>query len=201
MAIERVKCRARVQVAGVTAETPYVQSFNVTKQRGQISTFSASLKILASDAGDLAGGAVKIWAGQDSANTLIFTGVCKAAKISPCFDDPQYVMLSIGGSDKLMMLEGKKFTRRCRATHASWCAITGVVRKGLKSGKFATNFREPILEISDGTLEKQNTLTGYRPVNSIDSQKHSSSGGGDSARSATIHVSDYDEGNYSPSGP
>ena len=45
MAIERVKVRARIDIGGLSVSTPFVQSFNVRKQRGQISTFDASLKV------------------------------------------------------------------------------------------------------------------------------------------------------------
>ena len=161
MAIERVKCRARVEIAGITVETPFVQSFNVRKQRGQISTFDVSLKVPATTSATLAGGDVKIYAGVDSANTLIFTGMCRAAKVSLCYDDPYYVILSASGADKMILLQGKKFTRRCRATKSSWCSITGVVRQGLKSGKFAYS-TEPTLELGPGDLYKQNNLVAPR---------------------------------------
>jgi len=164
MAIKRVKCRASVSIGGVTVNTPFVQSFNVRKQRGQVSTFDASLKVPAETSMNIAGGDVVISAGENSASDTIFTGTCRQAKVSPCFDDPQYVILSISGADKLSLLQGKKFTRRCRATETAWCAITSVTRKGLKSGKFAYN-TEPIIDINDGRLEKQNNTTGFRPEN------------------------------------
>lgn len=167
MAITMVKCRALVKVAGVSVETPWVQSFNVRKQRGQVSTFDASLKVRVSSVNDLISGDVEIYAGENSASNLIFTGICRSAKISPCHDDPYYVILSISGADALSLLQGKKFTRRCRGTQTSWCSITGVVRKGLKSGKFAYN-TEPIIEINDGDIEKKNNVTGYRGQNIVD---------------------------------
>jgi hypothetical protein len=171
MAITMVKCRAKVQVASLEVVTPYVQSFNVRKQRGQVSTFDAALKVPSDNVSSLAGGDVKIWANSgDDATKLIFTGVCRSAKISPCHDDPFYVILSISGADALSYLQGKKFTRRCRGTLASWCAITGVVRKGLKSGKFAYN-TEPILETDDGNIEKARNVTGYRSENVVDGIK------------------------------
>lgn len=167
MAITQVKCRAEVSVGGITVVTPYVQSFNVRKQRGQVSTFDASLKVPAGTAGTLTGGDVTIRAGEGSATNLIFTGICRSAKVSPCFDDPQYVMLSISGADKLSLLQGKKFTRRCRSTASSWASITGVVRKGLKSGKFAYN-TESNFDINGGTLNKEDPTTGTRALNAVD---------------------------------
>ena len=164
MGITRVKCRAQVSIGGLTVSTPFVQSFNVRKQRGQVSTFDASLKIPSGTAGNLAGGDVVIKAGEGSANKTIFNGICRAAKVSPCFDDPSFVILSVSGADVLSYLQGKKFTRRCIATKSTWCAITGVNRKGLKSGKFAFN-NEPQIEINDGICEKQDNRTGQRPEN------------------------------------
>jgi hypothetical protein len=168
MSIKQVKCRARIQIAGLVVDTPYVQSFSVQRRRGQISTFDASLKAQASAAASLAGGDVKIWAGEGSPSNLIFTGMCKMAKISPCYDDPAYVMISISGQDKLSLLEGKKFTRRCRSTNSAWCAITGIVRKGLKSGKFAYS-SEPVISLEDGKSSGDREMSGTRNMNAVDS--------------------------------
>lgn len=173
MAIQRVKCRAEVSVGGITIRTPFVQSFNVRKQRGQVSTFTASLKVPAGTSSQLAGGDVIIKAGEEGSLNTIFTGICRQANVSPCFDDPQYVLVSISGVDKLSLLQGKKFTRRCRATDTAWCAITGVSRKGLKSGKFAYN-TEPILDIKSGKIERQNNLAGFRAENIKDAIKPAS---------------------------
>lgn len=192
MAITRVKCRAKVDVAGLIVETPFVQSFNVTKQRGQVSTFSASLKVPAGSASTLAGGSVKIWAGEGGADNLIFTGMCRTAKISPCFDDPQYVILSISGMDNLIMLQGKKFTRRCRATDSAWCAITGVTRKGLRSGKFAYN-TEPVLTMNDGQLEKQDNVTGTRTDNVVDGNHNTTPSSNNEDESVTILIESFSE--------
>lgn len=154
MAIDRIKVRARVEIGSIRIETPFVQSFNVTKQRGQVSTFSASLKVSNDEiSGVISGGDVRIYAGEDSPSDVIFTGICRAAKTSPCYDDPKYVILSISGADKMSLLHGKKYTRRCRSTSTAWAAITGVVREGLKSGKFART-NEPTLEMDDGELER-----------------------------------------------
>lgn len=161
MAIERVKIRATVSVAGITVSTPFVQSFNVRKQRGQVSTFDATLKVSHDEIGaNLTGGAVAITAGAEGNTNLIFTGVCRAAKISPCYDDPKYVILSVSGADAMSLLNGKKYTRRCRSTKSTWVAITGVARDGLKSGKFAyTN--EPTITMDGGKLEKESNLTAH----------------------------------------
>lgn len=168
MAIERVKIRATVEIGNLIVSTPYIQSFNVRRQRGQVSTFDASLKVSHDEIGSaITGGAVVIKAGEDTPADTIFTGICRSAKISPCYDDPKYVILSVSGADQMSLLQGKKFTRRCRASKSTWVAITGVVREGLKSGKFAyTN--EPTIEIDQGRLEKQNNVTAHTAIANTD---------------------------------
>ena len=168
MAIRRIKIRARIEVSGITAETPYIQSFNVNKRRGQVSTFDASLKVSSdSVGGSIAGGMVVIYAGEGDSgkSNKIFTGICRAAKISPCFDDPKYVILSISGADQMSLLEGKRYTRRCRSSQSTWTAITGVIRKGLKSGKFAYT-REPTIELNPGTLNSDSVQVAHGAVKS-----------------------------------
>ena len=174
MSIEMVKCRATVSIGGVSVSTPYVQSFNVRKQRGQVGTFDASLKVNGDSIGSsLTGGAVVISAGAGGSLSTIFTGICRQAKVSPCFDDPAYVILSISGADALSLLHGKKYTRRCRETLAAWVGITGVVREGLKSGKFAYN-HEPTITTDAGLQEKDNSLFGTPGTNTLSDKNLSS---------------------------
>jgi hypothetical protein len=186
MSIEMVKCRASVSVGGLTVVTPYVQSFNVRKQRGQVSTFDASLKVNGdSIGGGSLGGEVQIYAGAGSPSKLIFTGICRQAKISPCYDDPAYVILSISGADALSLLQGKKYTRRCRSSKAAWVGITGVVREGLRSGKFAYD-HEPTITTDGAKLEKTNNLTGTPGVSTMPRGRSTSKG--DTLRPVTITV-------------
>lgn len=192
MAIKRVKCRARVEVAGLSVSTPFVQSFNVRKQRGQISTFDASLKVPAGSGSGLGSGDVRIYAGEGPLSNLIFTGICRSAKISPCFDDPNYVMISISGADTLSMLQGKKFTRRCRATKSSWASITGIVRKGLKSGKFAYN-TEAHFEIDDGKTSKEDPTSSSRSINAVDGTGPSAPETGENEESVMVKIQIFNE--------
>jgi hypothetical protein len=151
--IEQVKVRARIEIGSLKVETPYIQSFSVKKSRGAISTFDASLKISHEDvSGAITGSKVIIYAGVKGKLKKIFTGMVRSAKISPCFDDPQFVMISISGSDNLILLNGKKYTRRCRVTKSKYVTITGVVRAGLKTT--GMNYeRDPFPEINDCELE------------------------------------------------
>ena len=139
MGISQVPIRAIVEVGGKAIKTPYVLSFNVHRRRGSPASFTASVKVkdgLGSGQGGVGGG-ITISAGSGG-TPLIFTGIVRGAKITPCWDDPSYVIVSLSGDDTLSLLKGKKYTRRCRGTKSSFCIITDVVRSGLKSGKFAT---------------------------------------------------------------
>lgn len=137
MSINLVKIRAQISIGNnFIVETPYIQSFNVRKSRGQLSTFDASLKVEYSKiSGSNVGGSVKIQAGANGSMHTIYTGIMKKSTISPCWDDPGYVILNISGTDELSKLQGKKYTRRCRSTKSSWVAINSVTRKGLRDGK------------------------------------------------------------------
>lgn len=137
--IELVEVRARIEVGNnFDVETPFIQSFSVRKTRNQPSTFDASLKVdhekIISNS---IGGDIVIYAGTKSNMNKIFTGVLQRASVSPCWDDPGYVLLNISGVDVLSRLAGKKYTRRCRATKSTWVAITSLARPGLRDGKFS----------------------------------------------------------------
>ena len=148
MSIQMVKVRARITIGNLVVETPFIQSFSVTRARGQISNFSASLKVYYGQiSGIIAGSNVTIEAGEGAPVNKIFTGMIKKATISPCFEDPSYVIMNVNGTDKLDFLQGKRYTRRCRSTRATWVSIENVTRKGLKSGKFKY-VRKPAFEIS-----------------------------------------------------
>ena len=137
MAIDMVKIRAKITIGTLIVKTPYILSFNVSKVRGQVSTFSASLKVSHSDvAGNIVGNSIKIEAGEDSPKTVIFQGIVRKATISPVFDDPNYVSINLSGEDILSLLKNKRYTRRCISTQSVWYSINGVTRKGFRSSKF-----------------------------------------------------------------
>lgn len=139
MSINMIKIRATISIgSNFVVKTPFIQSFNVRKTRGQLSSFDASLKVAHTELTQSnVGGRVVISAGEEGGEKKIFTGILKKATVSPCWDDPGYVMLNISGTDELSKLQGKKYTRRCRATKSTWVSIDGVVREGLRDGKFA----------------------------------------------------------------
>lgn len=156
--IEMVKIRATIQIGSFEVRTPFIQSFNVTKTRGQISTFSASIKVKAGTS-DFVGENIVIWAGEENDEQKIFTGLVKRATISPVFDDPEYVLVNLSGKDVLSELEGKKFTRRCKASRSAWVTIEGVTRKGLKSGKFKARGAKSSFHVVNAEIEEDAQLT------------------------------------------
>lgn len=170
--ITMVRIRAKISIGGLSAETPFIRSFNVSKSRGQVSTFNAVLKVPHDSITDnIVGDSVVIEAGEGSPNIKVFTGMVRQAKISPCWDDPYYVDLALSGSDRLSYLQGKKFTRRCRSTRASWVSIDSVVRRGLKSGKFKY-IERPVLETSkDEPVSDGHQITATRNMTIPDAPK------------------------------
>lgn len=150
MSISQVPIRATISVGGTSIKTPYVLSFNVHRRRGSPSSFDASVKVNSGvGGGGLAGGGISISAGS-SGSTTIFTGIVKGAKITPCWDDPSYVIITLTGEDSLSLIKGNKYTRRARGSSSSFCLISGVVRSGLKSGKFAVTSGGESFEIDGG---------------------------------------------------
>jgi hypothetical protein len=170
MAIEMVKVRAKITVGGLSAGTPplgfnnHILSFNVDKARGQLSSFSASLKVRRDEVsgGALNNAAIEIWAGENSASTQIFSGLVKTVTISPNRDDPSYVILNISGTDILSRLNGRKFTRRCRSSKGVWISIDNMSRPGLRDGKLAFSGNEKSLTTWGGDVFKGDNLTTTR---------------------------------------
>jgi len=163
MSIRMIKIRATVSIgSGFIIRTPFVQSFNVRKSRGQISSFDASLKVSHNEITQSnMGGRVTISAGEEGNERRIFTGILKKATVSPCWDDPGYVLLNISGVDELSKLQGKKYTRRCRATKSTWVSIEGVVREGLRDGKFA--YETDVVTISPDRMVPGGTESSVTP--------------------------------------
>ena len=137
MSIERVPIRATITFGGISVATPYILSFNVTKTRNSKSTFSASLKVMSTKLSSLINNEVTISAGEKGRERLIFTGFILSSRPSICFDDPNYTILNISGSDILYRLEGEKYTRRQMDSQARWAIIDSVIRPAEKGSQFA----------------------------------------------------------------
>lgn len=158
MSITQVPIRASVSIGGGSVETPYVLSFNVHRRRGSPSTFDASIKVKGSVGGGTPTGGISISAGGGGASNKIFTGIIKGAKVTPCWDDPSYVVITLTGDDALSLLQGKKYTKRISGPGAgAFCLITGVVRPGLKSSKFANSGVDNAFTIDSGNVNENST--------------------------------------------
>ena len=169
MGIELIKVRAKISVGNLSVETPFVQSFNVQKTRGQISSFTAQLKVDSDQlSGSNVGGLVSIEAGANGTMNQIYTGILKKSTIAPCWDDPGYVIWNISGEDTLSLLNGKKYTRRCRSTKHSYVTINSVIRKGLRGGKFQAVVNT--IETNSGTSVGEFELKAPPIPNSVGSR-------------------------------
>lgn len=195
MSITMVKIRAKITIGtSFTCRTPFIQRFNVNKSRSRPATFDASLKVANSViSGNISGDSVTIEAGESASGdfsnlTTIFTGFIKQARISPCMDDPSYVIISISGIDPLGYLDGKKYTRRCRAAKGTFVTIDSVQRRGLKSGKFGYNKLSNV-EINSGDVDKKYNLTETRDITPPKTKKAPSD---DSRTGAKLIITSHD---------
>lgn len=125
MSISEVKVRATIEFGGESISTPYVLSFSVTRNRNSPGTMNASVKVPAQRSGT-ASGEVIVKAGTSSGKDTIFTGDLKSVTVSPCWDDPYYVILNIQAVDFLDRLRDTSFTRRQLGHDQSFAFITGV---------------------------------------------------------------------------
>ena len=157
--IKLVPVRATVVVGSLSASTPYVVSFNVNRARGQSGTFNATIKVHYSQLANTVGGDVTINAGPEGSTRRIFTGICRSSNVTPCRDDPSYIMLTVSGDDILSELKNKKITRRCKSSAATWVEITGVVRPGLKSTKLAYQKRTENIKMDPITTRDEDPVT------------------------------------------
>lgn len=169
MAIKRVRIRATISFGGISVSTPYILSFNVTKTRNSKSTFSASLKVLSSELRSINNNEVEIYAGEKGRERKIFTGFILSSRPSICFDDPNYTILNISGSDILYRLEGEKYTRRQMDSKARWAVIESVVRPAEKGGQFAlvnanVQYTDPDVTSS---IEKKNKSNNTSDLNAF----------------------------------
>lgn len=165
MSVRQVPIRASISIGSGMVETPYVLSFNVHRRRGSPSTFDASIKVKGSVGGGTPTGGISISAGGEGVSHKIFTGVIKGAKVTPCWDDPSYVTITLTGDDALSLLQGKKYTKRVSGPSAgAFCLITGVARPGLKSGKFANSGTDNAFTIDSGNVV-ENSSGGSQGTN------------------------------------
>lgn len=156
--LETVCINCTVSVGGTSVSTPYIKSFSVNRSRGQQGTASASLKVKGS-IGAAGGGSFSI---SCNTNGVVFTGTVVKASVSPCFDDPSYVIVNVEAEDAWRELTGKKFTRRCRTRLSRWAAIEGT-RAGLRSTGFQKQ-KAKESSIGGGRLDKERRGVANRTI-------------------------------------
>lgn len=129
------KIRARIAIGGVSIRTPYVKSFSINKTREKLAaTFSASLEIYAGIRLYL-GSDVEIYDEVNGSERKLFTGEIRDITTQPSFDKAGYYIISISGTDKLGILEGKTFSRRLRSDGFSlFVSIDGGPKNRAKRG-------------------------------------------------------------------
>lgn len=148
-----IAIRAKIYGSGFDIATPYILSFYVRKSRNELSSFNFSAKVNSTSFSNSTGGQVTF----EVNNKKIYTGIILAINARPCFDDPQYTIVDVSGTDIRKELEYKQYTRRSTDSLSSWALITGVVRKGLKSSKLNYTTRSNLgstFAVSPDTLKK-----------------------------------------------
>lgn len=160
---EEIRATIVIDRGGALLEisTPYVKSFNVSRQRGSmVSSFSATVEILSGDVLASTGDAlaladqdssISIYAGTKGNERLIFTGDLKSVTINPSWEKPEYFMVNLSGSDILGRLEGKRYSRRIKWTDPGvWAKITSIktVRNRKIARGFDKKFRRKIARIT-----------------------------------------------------
>jgi hypothetical protein len=161
MGLDRQKIRATITMPNYgTVTNENVLSFNVNKTRGQKSTFNASVKIHLSTLSSLTNNEISIAAGEEGNVQTIFTGYILSSNATPCFEDPEYIVLNLSGADALYKLEGTKYTRRQIESKHKWATINGVVREAPVSGAFNLKASPtPILSVDHKIPEQKEDKT------------------------------------------
>ena len=128
--LDKQAIRARIVISesqgasSVSVETPYVESFNVHRARGQAAaTFSASIKVTYAQAASLekivssVSNNISIYAGHStSASSVpkVFTGIIYQSVVNPVRSDARYLMVNLSGKDCMSLMEGQKINRRMK---------------------------------------------------------------------------------------
>jgi len=128
MAIGYVRVRATIVTSDFTVSTPHIMSIDVTRTRGQVGVFSASVKVPKTTTIS-SSGSIVIWAGTVGNIRRIFTGYIRKIRIQPAFDDPNFILVRLDGADVLDRLTNTKFTRREAISDKVWAVVTGVQRQ------------------------------------------------------------------------
>ena len=166
MGLEVIHIRASIKFieSGLSVDTPYIKSFNVTRNRGAMSTFTASLKVDTEVIGQIRG-QVTIYSGPEGSLNKIFTGYVKTAAPSPCWDDPNYFIVNVSGVDALYKLNNRRFTRRQVYSDTMWALLTQVNSRGKRTGRLKYTNKEPqvITTSIDNYSQNEGVTSGNAP--------------------------------------
>lgn len=176
MAISYVKVRAQIITASYSVSTPYIQSIDVTRTRGQAAVFSVGVK-LPKDT-KLSTEAITIYAGTADSLKKIFYGYIRRIRVQPAFDDPNFMLVKLEGADVLSRLENCRFTRREATSDKVWAMVTGVQRQSPPDPYIKSVYEDTsaysTAEMKDNSILgpkkhelKFGTATGGRPVGGI----------------------------------
>jgi hypothetical protein len=173
--------RAIISIGDTVFKTPYVKTFNVTRQRGSIwSSATASIELPKGTDVDFTGGSISITVIVDDVAKKLFTGFVDKVDVTPSQSRYSNTMISINAYDVLYKLRNLKVNRRFQlAADKLWCAITGLVRKDVKTEAGLT--KEPthsvIVAVEHTGNYLANLSTTNRPVINKGSIKDLSSTG------------------------
>ena len=176
--ITREKIRARITFAeNITVETPYIKAFSVNRQRGQLSAnFSATVEVDLNTIGlDANAGNLIIEAGTEGNLITVFTGEIRQVTIEPSWDKPELSVLQMSGSDVMMNLEGRSFSRRLQwESSGIWAKITNIDRVHQKRGTSSLDRKIPrsggktIVKMPDPNDAQHDTFIYARDLSRID---------------------------------
>jgi hypothetical protein len=129
------KIRARVSFGSLVFETPDIQSFSVSRSRGQLAaSFNCSIEVPATTVFPVDQDIV-IEAGTLDNLRQIFTGQVLQITVNPSFEDASNYVVNMSGQDRFHELEGKTISRRQRTRGpTTFAAITNVVAKAPQRG-------------------------------------------------------------------
>ena len=147
--ITREKIRATITFAGTTVQTPYIKSFSVNRQRGQISAnFSATVEVpiaeFSAESTSAVAENIVIQAGIEGQERKLFTGEIRQVTVEPSWDKPEFFVLQMSGNDVMIHLENRSFSRRIQWEDSGiWAKITGIEQIHKQSGTNSLDLKLP----------------------------------------------------------
>lgn len=176
--MEAQSVRAEITIGNTVFKTPYVKSFNVTRQRGSFwASASASLEVSKDSGMDFVGGIITITVTVDGTSKLLFTGYVDKVDITPSQSRYSSTMISVAAYDILYGIHNLKINRRLQlGADRMWCAITSIVRKDTNDNVALQLKKEHMVAINStyggyydllSTTERPVTTTKSRDIGAV----------------------------------